>query len=76
MTESESVALPFGDSPMLRAKSIIVDTPAECKHFFRKIIRFSYAFSFLPLRNMIAPMRRTAWAARETHGDSVKPAIR
>jgi len=22
---------------MLRAKSIIVDTPAECKHFFRKL---------------------------------------
>ena len=35
MTESESVALPFGDSPITTARGIVACAFPECKHFFK-----------------------------------------
>ena len=34
MTESESVALPFGDSPIFKTNVIIACSSAKCKPFF------------------------------------------
>ena len=34
MTESESLALPFGDSPSLSTSCIILRGPCYCKYFF------------------------------------------
>ena len=39
MLESESSALPFGDSPISITSAIIHEKFVECKHFLKKISR-------------------------------------
>ncbi len=40
MLESESSALPFGDSPMFSTDAIIYEGVGKCKSFFKKIKKY------------------------------------
>lgn len=48
MLESESSALPFGDSPLRSTNDIIYKTLEKCKHFLKKIKVFLKT-NFLPV---------------------------
>ena len=56
MLESESSALPFGDSPITTTSDIIHESFSECKHYFQ----FFQKNFYLPNLWFFSPYKRTA----------------
>ena len=79
MTESESVALPFGDSPLFATSVTISQSFPNCKHFLKKRNNFFAASEILAFkgktmydkegrasgRQMLENMRRTQMTKKE-----------
>lgn len=60
MLESESSALPFGDSPLLSTDDIILQQFEKSKHFFKKITKsYLYAMNTKNLRIKINGNRKS-----------------
>ena len=70
MTESESVALPLGDAPLLLTGDIIAHSFAFVKGFLKKSLKFFSLFFEFPV--LLGRGHREIRTGRPVHGRSEK----